>query len=51
MVTAPEDNRNFFLLKPLLDEVVEELVTCPQMKLYWLCPQMKLPTNEMYPSL
>jgi hypothetical protein len=26
MVTAPEDNRNFFILKLLLDEVVEELV-------------------------
>jgi hypothetical protein len=30
MVTAPEDNRNFFILKPLLDEVVEELVMFPQ---------------------
>jgi hypothetical protein len=30
---SPEDNRNFFILKPLLDEVVEELVMCPQMKL------------------
>jgi hypothetical protein len=33
MVTAPEDNRNFFILKPLLDEAVEELVMCQQMKL------------------
>jgi hypothetical protein len=33
MITAPEDNRNFFILKPLLDEVVEELVMCRQMKL------------------
>jgi hypothetical protein len=32
MVTAPEDNRNFFILKPLLDEVVEEVVTCQQVK-------------------
>jgi hypothetical protein len=24
---------NFFILKPLLDEAVEELVMCPQMKL------------------
>jgi hypothetical protein len=32
MVTAPEDNRNFFILKPLTDEVDEELVMCPQMK-------------------
>jgi hypothetical protein len=48
MVTAPEDNRNFFILKPLLDEVVKELAMCPQMKLFWLCPQTKLPVNEMY---
>jgi hypothetical protein len=41
MVTAPEDNRNFFILKLLLDEVAEELVMRPQMKLFWLCPQMK----------
>jgi hypothetical protein len=33
MVTAPEDNRNFFILKPLFDEVVEELVMCLPMKL------------------
>jgi hypothetical protein len=26
MVTAAEDNRNFFILKPLLDEVVEEIL-------------------------
>jgi hypothetical protein len=32
MVTAPEDNSNFFILKPLLDEIVEHVV-CPQMKL------------------
>jgi hypothetical protein len=31
MVTAPEDNRNSFILKPLLDEVAEELIMCPQM--------------------
>jgi hypothetical protein len=42
VVTAPEDNRNFFILKPLLDEVDEELVRCAQMKLFWLCAQMKL---------
>jgi hypothetical protein len=30
MVTAPEDNGNFFILKPLLDEVVENLVMCRQ---------------------
>jgi hypothetical protein len=24
METAPEDKRNFFILKPLLDEIVEE---------------------------
>jgi hypothetical protein len=45
MVTAPEDSRNFFILKPLLDEIVEELVICPQMKLskpffFRMCPQM-----------
>jgi hypothetical protein len=28
MVTPPEDNRNFFTLKLLLDEIVEELVMC-----------------------
>jgi hypothetical protein len=33
MVTAPEDNRNFFILKPLLDKVDEKLVMWPQMKL------------------
>jgi hypothetical protein len=33
MVTAPEDNRNFFVLKPLLDDVVEGLVMFPPMKL------------------
>jgi hypothetical protein len=33
IVTAPEDNRNFFFLKPLLDEAVEELVMCSQIKL------------------
>jgi hypothetical protein len=32
MVTAPEDNRNFFILMPLPDKVVAELVMCPQMK-------------------
>jgi hypothetical protein len=32
MVTAPEDNRNFFILKPLFDEVAEELAICRQMK-------------------
>jgi hypothetical protein len=41
MVTAPEDNRNFFILKPLLDQVFEELVMCSQIKLFWLCPQIK----------
>jgi hypothetical protein len=45
MVTAPEDNR-FFISKPLLDEVVDELVMCPQMKrskpVFSMCPQMKL---------
>jgi hypothetical protein len=30
---APEDNRNFFILKPLSDELVEELAMCPQMKI------------------
>jgi hypothetical protein len=33
MVTSPEDNRNFFILKPLLDEVIKELAMCPQMKI------------------
>jgi hypothetical protein len=33
MVTAPEENRNFFILKRLLDEVAEDLVMCPQMKI------------------
>jgi hypothetical protein len=33
MVTSPEDNRNFFILTPLLDEVAEELGMCRQMKL------------------
>jgi hypothetical protein len=32
MVTTPEDNRNFFILKPLPD-VFKEFVMCPQMKL------------------
>jgi hypothetical protein len=41
IVTAPEDNRNFIIRKPLLDDVVEEQVMCLQMKLFWLCPQMK----------
>jgi hypothetical protein len=54
MVTAQDENRNFFILKPLLDEVAEELVMCLQIKLskpvsqhvtadetVWLCPQMK----------
>jgi hypothetical protein len=34
MVTAPEDNRNFFILKPPPDVFkFKELVICPQMKL------------------
>jgi hypothetical protein len=33
MVTVPEDNRNFLILKPLLDKVDEKLVMWPQMKL------------------
>jgi hypothetical protein len=33
MVTAPEDNRNSFILKPLLDKVVKEFVMCRQMKI------------------
>jgi hypothetical protein len=45
MVTAPEDNRNFFILKPLLEELTEVLVICPQIKLskpffFRMCPQM-----------
>jgi hypothetical protein len=54
VVTAPEVNRNFFILKSQLDEVDEELFMCLQMKLskpvfqhvtaneiVWVCPQMK----------
>jgi hypothetical protein len=52
VVTAPEDNRNFFILKPLLDEVVDEFVMFrqmanllftmwPQMELVWLCLKKK----------
>jgi hypothetical protein len=43
MVTAPEDNRNFFILKPLLEEAVKELVMCQQMKL------LAMRANETYP--
>jgi len=57
MVTAPEDNRNFFILKPLLDEVVEELVMCPQMKISKPVFQhvtanetvLAMPANETHP--
>jgi hypothetical protein len=45
MVTAPEDNRNFFILKPLLDEAVEELVMCAQMKLFKPVFSMRLQTK------
>jgi hypothetical protein len=31
MLTAPQDNRNFFILKPPLDEVLEELVPPPNL--------------------
>jgi hypothetical protein len=41
MVTAPQDNRNFFVLKPLLDEVVKGVVMCPPMKL-----SKPVPANE-----
>jgi hypothetical protein len=33
MVTAPDDNRNFFILRLLLDDAVEELVMCAQKKI------------------
>jgi hypothetical protein len=56
MVTAPENNRNVFILKPLLDEVVE-LVMCSQMKIFTLAIQhvtanetvLVLPANETHP--
>jgi hypothetical protein len=48
VVTAPENNRNFFVLKPLLDEVDEELVMCPQMKLSKPVFQ-HVTANETYP--
>jgi hypothetical protein len=58
MVAAREDNRNFFILKPLLDEVVEELIMCPQMKLsepvFQYVPVnetvLALPANETFPK-
>jgi hypothetical protein len=31
MLTAPQDNRNFLILKPPLDEVLEELVPSPNL--------------------
>jgi hypothetical protein len=57
MVTSPEDKRNFVILKPLLDEVVEELVMCPQMKISKPFIQhetanetiLAMPINETYP--
>jgi hypothetical protein len=57
MVTAPEANGNFFILKPLLDEVVEKLVMCRQMKLSKPVFQhvpvnetvFAMPANETYP--
>jgi hypothetical protein len=33
VVTAPGHKRSFFILKPLLDEIVKELVMCPQMNI------------------
>jgi hypothetical protein len=47
MVTAPEDNRNFFILKPLLDEVVDELGMCPLRK---LIPRTGVELHVTYPQ-
>jgi hypothetical protein len=47
MVTAPEDNRNFLILKPLLDEVVYELGMCPLRK---LIPRTGVELHVTYPQ-
>jgi hypothetical protein len=58
MVTATEDNRNFFILEPLFGEAVEELVMWPQVKLFKPVfhhvtaneTVLAMPANESYPS-
>jgi hypothetical protein len=52
------DRLGFFILKPLLDEVIEELVMCPQMKFSIPVFQhvtanetvLAMPANEKYPE-